>query len=264
MPAPAEAESIVANLWSQHEDAVGAFEVSGLPTFETGAAAAFDDHLIQYVLCGCADQIGRHPFQHIVPLVPRGGEGDSFLAQVQTRNVVTRNLVWYIVGVKRDQAGTWKMGFYTFAGYGKRRHLRVPVDAQGYAPAVTGETVRHLERLAASNVERTRRRAHLHVRRTNYGADVTTDFSVRTASDGIYGFELPSGRTVVCYTLHEADSYSSDGGLFQDGERKNWGPLLAPGDYHTIVIDSATSLCDLDRDRLAQHLPQHVSVTGTA
>jgi phosphoribosyl 1,2-cyclic phosphodiesterase len=80
---------------------------------------------------------------------------------------------------------------------------------------------------------------------------------------GRFAWHLVIGLSVVAVTAGCGSATGSSGGGTRPG-RSQPAADPAPGDHHTIVIDSATSLCDLDRDRLAQHLPQHVSVTGAA
>jgi hypothetical protein len=263
LPTPDEARQIVGQLWNQRETTLSPFASGNVGSTDTGALAAYDSGFLQYVLCGCAEPKAGHALSKVVPLVPKSAPDDEFLAAVLTHNSTTRQPVWYIVGVRKDGKGIWRLGLLTYVSEGARP-LQVPLDAGGYAPAVTSGGYARLLHTATVNTHAAQRGLHMKVRHTAYGAAVRSGLALHLQKDGIFGYVLPTGRPLVCYTVHEEDRYSLPGGLAQDDSRRNWGPLLAPGAYSSITIDSAQSVCDLGSRRLAQYDPQHVAVTGAS
>jgi hypothetical protein len=241
LPTPAEARSIVGNLWEQREGALSLLNPSLLDPYEAASALRQDGAYLGFVLCGCDPKKDPHPADRVVPQIPKGTGGQVFFAQVHTTNTKTHRHPWYVVAVARAGAD-WKISFVTLGSYAAAPPLGQLTGSSAYTLAETGDTrarMVHLARAAATQAAA----QDAKVRHTGYGAAIHTHDAVEPAKDGVYGLSLPSQRVLSCFTLHTLETYSMAQGLQQDAARRGWSNLLAPGTYSSITFDSAVSQC---------------------
>jgi|tagenome__1003787_1003787.scaffolds.fasta_scaffold20988177_2 hypothetical protein len=261
MPTPDEARSTVYRLWNAREDAMSSFQVTNLPAFESGALLGYDNGFLQYVVCGCEQPVAGHTILRVITLVPRSAPHVAYLAEVFTRNEATGERVWYVLGVRQDADETWKLDFLSLGTAGDQPPLRVPLDADGYAPPVSAGMERDLARDDMRFIAGAFRVSPVH--RTSWGADVGQRVSVHPAVDGVYGWDM-ANLVVVCGTVHSTDRYTtSHGSLAQDDGKHNWGPLLEPGLYQSITVEHTRSLCSDVTHMAADYGLQDIAVTAS-
>jgi hypothetical protein len=265
---PAAARAIVTRLWLRRETGLASLDAGMLAPVETAAAVAEDRAYVSDVRCGCEPRKDGHTIVAILPEIPRTSPGDAFFAQVRTTNVTSGDHPWYVIAIIHV-GGTWKIAYVTLGGYKPRPPLSGLGVAAGTTPLVSAHDAARMVHIAQR--EAWWGNAHAHrTSRTSYGATVRARGVVRPGADGVFGLNLPGGRVLSCFTLHELDTYSLRGGLAQDEARQQWGAQLAPGAYRTITADTAAPECAAGTgigpavpSLWLQYTPERVGVTGT-
>ena len=241
LPATADAASIVRSLWTQRQSALPSLDIQGLGLFDTGSARRLDAGYINSVQCGCEQPKDPHSVIKVIPQIPRASAAPVFFAQVLTRNDSDGRHAWYVVAVKRDDAGFWKIAFLTFGGYKAAPPLQSLTRSVGPTLPITSAVSTRINH-AANNIVRYENRKHATVK-TTYGATVRRRVSVQPRVDGIFGLALPSGKVLSCFTLHDLDTFSLKTGLAQGATRSQWGASLPTGTYRSITNNSANPTC---------------------
>jgi hypothetical protein len=241
LPAPVAAQTIVSKLWTQREHALAALDPSALGASDTGVAQELDGAYVNAVLCGCNAAKDRHPVVSVLADVPTSSVQPVFFAQVLTTNPRTKQRPWYVVAVARE-AGQWKLAFVTLGSYTKAPPIPgLGAKAEPTAP-VTASLHARMTRMAIYDARQVSAQDAGSVT-NSYGGTVTTVAKIETAKDGVYGLALTSGTLLSCFTLHTLGTTTLAGGLQQDAAQRQWGKTLAPGDYKSVTVDTATPQC---------------------
>ncbi len=241
LPSPADAASIVRSLWSERETALPGLDIQGLGLFDTGSARRLDAGYVNSVQCGCEQAKEGHAVVKVIPQIPRQSSAPVFFAQVLTHNNADGRRVWYVVAVKRDGAGFWKIAFLTFGGYKAAPPLKSLTKSDGVTPPLSSAISTRING-AANNLVRYQNHKHAAIK-TSYGAVARRRVALQPSVDGIFGLALPSGKVLSCFTLHDLDTYSLKSGLAQGATRSQWGASLPPGAYRSVTVNSANPTC---------------------
>ena len=243
MPSVDAARTIVSGLWAQRETALSRLDAASIPPLEMASARQQDVAYINGVRCRCEQMKGDHPMTEVIPQVPRASVQPVFFAQVHTTNVESGTHPWYLVAVERDAGGTWKLAFIDLGGEQSSPPLAALARSAGTALSVTNQTRARMAQLTRNAVHHAMTHNKL-VFATSYGATIHRHAELRPDADGVFGFPLPSGDVLTCFTLHTIDVFSMPNGYLQQGPTQSeWGHNLAPGDYRSITYDTASPRC---------------------
>jgi hypothetical protein len=262
-------DRIVGDLWTQRQMTMETEDEKGFAAFESGPMLAHDVSAAKFVNCGCEPPRTKNPLERVTPLKSREKRPTTVFAEVragQQNKAATRFIV-----IARRVSHTWKIAFVTYDEDDEGGSKRLVTDPSKAPPKTTKADQRlgaaQFKRLAQESqrwmhtgqpmsplftptVEVRARlrqgRAGSDVGRTDYGATATTKLELH-ARDGLYTYRLDRKRIITCGTIHSPQRYTMENDRFvQPQNKKAWGPMLKPGVYQSITLDTQSMTCLLD------------------
>jgi hypothetical protein len=242
MPTTKAAHTIVANLWEQREAALSLLDTTLLTPYESGSALQLDAAYLKFPTCTCTTKRTPHPSDKILVAIPKAATEPVFFAQVHTTDALTHKDPWYIVAVKRDDTGHWKLAFVTVGGDAATPPLTELGTTDAATPKITKAVRSRLTTVAAYGVGLALKPG-VAIDHSRSDATLHSRAKVRPGSDGIFGLALPGGKVLSCFTVHDLATFSMKGVLARGNAWARWGTLIAQGSYKSITADYATPQC---------------------